>query len=164
MIDMRYINYLKTLIFILLLIPVTAISQDCDNHHTEGDCRYDLQRGYTLYSQSKSVSMSPLDTVELNIVFYGQKDYILSFCTHKKMYPIHFVLKDQQTGQILYDNKEDKYLESLGVGFDVTKALIIRIDVLARQSSEEEIKDNLGCLGFLIQYKKYAKKKVQLQM
>lgn len=164
MIDMRHINYIKTLVFLLLLIPVTAISQDCDNHHLEGDCRYDLQRGHKFYSQSKSVSISPLDPVELNIVFYGQKDYILSFCTHKKMYPIHFVLKDQQTGQIIYDNEEDKYLESLGVGFDVTKSLIIHIDVLARQSTEEEIKGNVGCLGLLIQYKNYPKKKVQIQM
>ncbi len=161
---MRHNNYIKTLGFLLLLIPVTVISQDCNDHHTEGDCRYDLQRGYKLYSQSKSVSMSPLDSVELNIVFYGQKDYILSFCTHKKMYPIHFVLEDQQTGQVLYDNEEDKYLESLGVGFDVTKSLIINIEVLARQSTEEEIKGNVGCLGLLIQYKNYAKKKVQLQL
>jgi hypothetical protein len=146
------------------MMPVTALSQDCENHHTEGDCRYDLQRGHKLYSQSKSITLSPLDTAELNVVFYGQKDYILSFCTHKKMYPVHFVLEDQQTGQILYDNEEDKYLESLGVGFDVTKSLIIRIDVLARQSTEEEIKNNVGCVGLLIQYKNYPKKKVQLQM
>lgn len=108
--------------------------------------------------------MSPLDTVEFNIVFYGQKDYILSFCTHQKMYPVHFVLIDQQTKQVLYDNKEDKYLESLGLGFDVTKSLIIKVEVLARLSTEEEIKENIGCLGLLIQYKKYPKKKVQLQM
>ena len=161
---MRQINTIRILVFLTILIPLNALSQNCDNHHTEGDCRYDIQRGHKLYSQSKSISMSPLDTIELNIVFYGQKDYILSFCTHKKMYPIHFILEDQQTGQILYDNEEDRYLESLGVGFDVTKSLIIKIDVLARQSTEDEIKENLGCLGLLIQYKNYEKKKVQLQM
>ncbi len=147
-----------------IYFPVQLLSQECENHHTEGDCRYDLQRDHKLYSQSKSISLSPLDTVELNIVFYGQKDYILSFCTHKKMYPIHFVLIDQQTEQVLYDNEEDKYLESLGLGFDVTKSLIIKVDVLARESTEEEIKENVGCLGLLIQYKNYPKKKVQLQM
>lgn len=162
--DMRQINTIRFLVILTLLIPLKALSQNCDNHHTEGDCRYDIQRGHKLYSQSKSITMSPLDTVELNIVFYGQKDYILSFCTHKKMYPIHFILEDQQTGQILYDNEEDRYLESLGVGFDVTKSLVIKIDVLARQSTEEEIKENLGCLGLLIQYKNYDKRKVQLQM
>jgi hypothetical protein len=149
---------------LLLFLPGRLISQSCENHHTEGDCRYDIQKGFKIYSQSHSVTMSPLDTIELNVVFYGQKDYILSFCTHKKMYPIHFVLIDQQTMQVLYDNEEDKYLESIGLGFDVTKSLIIKVDVLARESSEEEIKGNLGCLGLLIQYKNYPSKKVQLQM
>ena len=150
--------------FLLLLLPFYAHSQECELHHTEGDCRYDLQKSYKIYSQSKSVTMSPLDTIELNIVFYGQKDYMLSFCTHRKMYPIHFVLIDQQTEQVLYDNEDDKYLESLGVGFDVTKSLIIKVNVLARESTEEEIKENLGCLGLLIQYKNYPNKKVRLQM
>lgn len=161
---MKLIRQSHILVIFLLLVSYYSRSQDCVNHHIEGDCRYDLQRGFNIYSQSKSLSMSPLDTVELNMVFYGQKDYILSFCTHRKMYPIHFILIDQQTQQTLYDNKEDKYLESLGVGFDVTKSLIIKVDVLARESSEEEIKENVGCLGLLIQYKNYPKKKVQLQM
>ena len=161
---MKLTRQSNILVILLLLVPFYSLSQDCENHHTEGDCRYDLQKGFKIYSQSKSVSLSPLDTVELNMVFYGQKDYVLSFCTHRKMYPIHFVLIDQQTQQILYDNEEDKYLESLGVGFDVTKSLTIKVDVLARESTEEEIKENIGCLGLLIQYKNYPKKKVQLQM
>lgn len=152
------------LLSLILLIPFLAASQHCENHHYEGDCRYDLRKDHKVYSQSKSVTMSPLDTAEFNIIFYGQKDYILSFCTHKKMYPIHFVLIDQQTGQVLYDNEEDKYLESLGLGFDVTKSLIIKVDVLARLSTEEEINNNIGCVGLFIQYKNYPKKKVKLQM
>jgi hypothetical protein len=156
-----YIHFLAAL---FLILPGRLISQNCENHHTEGDCRYDIQKGFKIYSQSHSVTMSPLDTIVLNVVFYGQKDYILSFCTHKKMYPIHFVLIDQQTMQVLYDNEEDKYLESIGLGFDVTKSLIIKVDVLARESNEEEIKGNLGCLGLLIQYKNYPSKKVTLQM
>lgn len=161
---MKQTLHIPILAFLLFLVPLNIFSQDCDNHHTEGDCRFDIQRGYKIYSQSKSVSMSPLDTIEMYMVFYGQKDYMLSFCTHRKMYPIHFVLIDQQTNQVLYDNEEDKFLESIGVGFDVTKSLLIKIDVLARESTEEEIEGNIGCLGLLIQYKNYPKKKVRLQM
>ena len=151
------------MISIMIGILPSVLSQNCEFHHQEGDCRYDLERDYEIYSQSKSVSMSPLDTVEMNVVFYGQKDYMLSFCTHRKMYPIHFVLIDSQTGDVLYDNETDRYLESLGVGFDVTKPLTIRINVLARESTEEEIRENVGCLGLLIQYKNYPKKK-QIRM
>ena len=85
------------LAILFLVIPIQLQSQDCEYYHRDGDCRYDIQKGYKIYSQSHSTSMTPLDTIELNAVFYGQKDYILSFCTHKKMYPIHFVLIDQQT-------------------------------------------------------------------
>lgn len=161
---MKSTRYLPAIVALLIVFPLQLFSQDCMNHHMDGDCRYDIDKGYSIYSQSKSVTLSPLDTVELNAVFYGQKDYMLSFCTHKKMYPIHFMLYDQDTGQLLYDNEDDKYLESLGIGFDATKSLTIKINVLARQSTEEEIKENVGCVGLLIQYKKYPNKKVKINM
>jgi hypothetical protein len=148
----------------LTLIPRSAFAQDCVNYHELGDCILDRQKGYRIYSQSKSVAMSPLDTVELDIVFYGQKDYILSFCAHKKMYPIHFTLVDPESKQVLYDNTNDRYIESLGVGFDVTKSLAITIQALARESSEEEVENNVGCVGLLIQYKNYPERKVKLKM
>ena len=161
---MKYIRYIQILTLALFLIPLGSFAQDCVNYHDVGDCMLDKQKGFKVYSQSKSVSMSPLDTVELNIVFYGQKDYILSFCAHSKMYPIHFQLIDQGSKQVLYDNTNDRYIESIGLGFDVTKSLTIQLDVLARKASEEEIEDYTGCMGLLIQYKNYEKRKVNLKM
>lgn len=161
---MKLIRNIQILSLLVLFVPGTLMAQDCDNHHIEGDCRFDLQKGYNSYSQSHSTPMSPKDTVEMNVIFYGQKDYILSFCTHRKLYPVHFTLIDQQTKEVLYDNAEDDFLESLGLGFDVTKSLIIKVNVLARKSTDEEIEENVGCLGFLIQYKNYPKKKVNLQL
>ena len=161
---MRLIRNIQLLALVLLLVPGQVKSQDCDRHHLEGDCRFDLQRGYKSYSQSHSTSISPKDSVEMNVIFYGQKDYILSFCTHRNLYPIHFVLIDQQTKEVLYDNMEDDFLESLGLGFDVTRSLIIKVNVLARKSTDEQIREMVGCIGFLVQYKNYPKKKVNLQL
>ena len=161
---MKLIEKTKILALLLLILPGQLIAQNCDQHHLDGDCQYDLQKGYKVYSQSHSTQISALDTVELNVVFYGQKDYIISFCTHKNLYPIHFVLIDQQTGDVLYDNEGDKYIESLGLGFDVAKPLTIRVDVIARKSTEEQIQEKIGCIGLLIQYKNYARKKVKLQI
>jgi len=161
---MKYLRYLQLLTLGIFLLPLSLPAQDCVDYHEVGDCMLDRQKGFKVYSQSKSMSMSLLDTVELNIVFYGQKDYILSFCAHRKMYPIHFVLLDQESEQVLYDNANDKFIESLGVGFDVTKSLTMKVDVLARKASEEEIENFLGCMGLLIQYKNYEKKKVNLKM
>jgi hypothetical protein len=161
---MKNIRQITLLTFLTAACSLAGIAQDCVDYHELGDCILDRQKGYKVYSQSKSVSLSPKDTAELNVVFYGQKDYILSFCAHKKMYPIHFVLVDPQTKQVLYDNAGDKYIESLGLGFDATRTLLIRVDVLARKASEEEIRDYLGCLGLLIQYKNYEEKTVNLKM
>ena len=161
---MKLIRNIRILSILVLFFPGFLMAQDCDQHHIEGDCRFDLQKGYKSYSQSHSASISPKDTIEMNVIFYGQKDYILSFCTHRKLYPVHFTLIDQQSKEVLYDNKEDDFLESLGLGFDVTKSLIIKVSVLARKSSDQEIEENVGCLGFLIQYKNYPKKKVNLQL
>ncbi|MCK4748956.1 MAG: hypothetical protein KAT15_18015 [Bacteroidales bacterium] len=158
---MKDVRTVPILVVLFLFTASQLIGQNCETHHTDGDCRYDLKKGFEVYSQSHSVTLSQLDTIEINAVFYGQKDYILSFCTHKKMYPIHFILIDQQTKQVLYDNEEDNYLESLGLGFNVTKSLIIKVDVLARGLSEEEIKENPGCLGLLIQYKNYPNNKAK---
>ena len=161
---MKYIRHIQLIFVLLVISPLTLMAQDCVDYHKLGDCMMDRQKGYKVYSQSKSVSMSPTDTVEFNIVFYGQKDYIFSFCTHAKLYPVHFVLIDPESGDVLYDNAKDKYIESLGIGFDVTKSLTIKVDVVARRASEEEIENNVGCLGLYIQYRNYTKKKVNLQM
>ena len=126
---MKRTRNIQLLVLLCLILPVELMSQDCNRHHIEGDCRFDLQRGYKSYSQSHSTRISPKDTVEMNVVFYGQKDYIISFCTHRKMYPVHFRIYDEQNGDLLYDNADDKYLEVLGLGFDVAKSVIIKVDV-----------------------------------
>jgi len=161
---MKLIRKIQVVAVLFLIIPGHLFSQNCATHHLDGDCHNDVQKGYKVYSQSHSTQISALDTVEMSIVFYGQKDYILSFCTHKNLYPIHFVLIDEQTKEVLYDNEEDKYLESLGLGFDVAKPMILRVNAIARLSNDEEINDKIGCLGLLIQYKNYSRKKVQLQL
>ena len=139
-------------------------SQDCITYHEVGDCIMDRDKAYKIYSQSRSAVISATDTIEFSVVFYGQKDYICSFCTHQKFYPVNFRLIDPDTREVLYDNKDDNYIESLGVGFDVTKTLIIQVSVLARKAKPEEIKDYLSCIGLLMQYKNYPDKKVNLQM
>jgi hypothetical protein len=161
---MNRVREISMYLVLLIFVPKAVMAQDCVDYHRLGDCMMDRQRGYEIYSQSKSVGMSPTDTLKFNLVFYGQKEYIFSFCTHAKLYPIHFVLIDQDSGDVLYDNVNDGYIESLGMGFVVTKSLTIQVDVVARKASEEEITDYLGCLGLLIQYRNYPRKRINLQV
>ena len=81
---MKYIRHIQSLFVLLVIAPMYLMAQDCVDYHKLGDCMMDRQKGYKLYSQSKSVGMSPIDTVEFNVVFYGQKDYKTrsSFCNN----------------------------------------------------------------------------------
>ena len=151
-------------LFIWFISASVGWSQECTTYHEIGDCIMDRNKEYKIYSQSRSAVITPNDTIEFSIVFYGQKDYICSFCTHQKFYPVNFRLIDPDTREILYDNKEDNFIESLGIGFDVTRTMIIKVNVLARKATPEEIQEYAGCIGLLLQYKNYPDKKVNLQM
>ncbi len=150
--------------YIYSLPCLIANSQECATYHEVGDCIMDRNKEFRIYSQSRSAVISVTDTAEFSIVFYGQKDYLCSFCTYQKFYPVNFRLLDPDTREVLYDNKDDNYIESLGIGFDITKTMIIQVNVLARKATPEEIKDYLSCIGLLLQYRNYPEKKVKLQM
>jgi len=150
-------------IIALIFIPINSFTQECLEYYREGDCTMDINRSYKIYSQSKSFMMSPLDSVDLNIVMYGQKDYIFSFCTHAKLYPIHFRFIDPETQKILYDNLSDNFIESVGMGFNVTRNLTVRINLLARRATDNEISEKIGCVGMLIQYKNYFAERRHVQ-
>jgi hypothetical protein len=146
----------KWLLTCLLLIATAALfGQDCVDYHRSAGCNMDRQRGYKIYSQSKSAVITVKDTIEFNIVFYGQKDYIFSFCTRQDLYPIHFRLIDPASRDVLYDNANDRYIESLGIGFDTTRSLAVQITVLADKARQAELEDDVGCIGLLMQYRSY---------
>lgn len=139
---------------IVLMMQGTA-AQDCTNFQKKGDCTMDRQKGWRVYSQSKSSTIESGQVVEFNLVFYGQKNYVMSFCTSHHLYPLHFRLLDPGSREVLYDNASDRYLGSLEVGFDVTKSLLIEVGVLAGTAASEEQKSEPGCIGLLIQYENY---------
>ncbi len=151
---------ISNLLFVKLLLlssPVLLHGQDCETFFKQGDCHMDLQKGYKIYSQSRGYPITTRDTLEMNVVFYGQKDYIFTFCTGKEMYPLHFRIFDPETEFLIYDNQEDRFIESLGIGFDVTKNLKLLINVLGETNNSGGQLDYSGCLGILFQYKSYGK-------
>jgi len=144
-------------IFILIGISITAIpflsAQDCPDFLDSPFCTMNRQRGYRPYSQSKSVYVALNDTVELNIVFYGQKDYILSFCSIREFFPVNFRLLDPSSRKIFYDNVEDKYIESLQVGFETTKSVIVQFVAIGDKNITGNRRNPKDCIGLLIQYR-----------
>lgn len=143
------------LAFFYLLVPLQIWPQVCTDYHEQGDCMMDRDRAYKKYSQSKSVLITIHDTIELNIIFYGQKDYILSFCTDKLLYPVHFWFINPSTGEVIYDNAQDKYIGSLNIGFETMKPIKVQMNVLGKTAGNKDLNKYTGCVGLLIQYKDY---------
>ena len=152
---MKTLKIIFILAFLYLLVPLQIWSQECTNYHELGDCIMDRDRAYKKYSQSKSVLITIHDTVELNLIFYGQKDYILSFCTDKLLYPVHFWFKDPSTGEVLYDNSQDNYIGSLNIGFEAMRPIKVQMNVLGKTAGNKDLNNYTGCVGLLIQYKDY---------
>ena len=151
----RKLSLVFVAIFIFL-VPFTVTGQDCSESYKNGDCKMDVHKGYKTFSQSRGYTVTPKDTVELNVVFYGQKDYIFTFCTDKELYPIHYQIIDSETGTLIYDNKEDRYIESLVIGLDVTKNLTFKINALASLETIPVETTRSGCLGVFFQYRSYG--------
>jgi hypothetical protein len=143
---------------VLLFLMGSAFAQQCEKSHKDGDCQMVQERGFKSLSQSGGYYLSTQDSLELNVVFYGQKDYILSFCTEKELYPIHYKIYETDSKTLLYDNQDDRFIETLEMGMDVTRKLTFRIKVLANLAGEEVSGEGSGCLGVFIQYKNYPNK------
>ena len=145
---------LLTLLF-MLSFSLFGFGQFCADFHKTGDCRKDLAPNFRYYSQSRSDLIKVGFTVKYDIVFYGEREYLMSFCTMKNFYPVHFKLIDGLTEEVFYDNKEDEYLESIGFAVEKTRRILVEIEILAHQANDEEIEESYPCLGMFIQFRGY---------
>jgi len=152
---MKYLNKLQVLGILFFIFPSYLQGQGCEKKYEEGDCRMELQKGYRVYSQSGGYYVNARDTLDLNVVFFGQKEYIFTFCADRELYPLHFMIYDPMTGSLVYDNREDRYIESMAIGFDVTRNLLLRITAVGELISDGGHEVASGCLGVLFQYRNY---------
>ena len=118
-----------------------------------------------IYMQPKHTKVGINDTLTYNVVFYGGRDYIISFCTDQIYYPINIRLLQPETRKVLYDNATDDYLESIGVGVYNTQNLVLEVILMANKLGKEKIKSNdQVCLGMILQWKKLLSKSNKLYL
>ena len=150
---MKMFKKVLLLLIILMAFAVTGLTQDCADYLKTSDCKTDVVPSFVYYSQSRSDVFKVGKPIKYNVVFYGQKEYMISFCTWAKFYPIHFKLVDETSGRTLYDNERDEYVESVGFAVENTKMLVVEVEILAENATEKEIKREYPCVGMLIQSK-----------
>jgi len=153
---------IKVILFIISLFSSISYSQDCTesfNYYKYVNCSKCIDRNYNIYAEPKNIEIGINDTLKYNIMLYGNRDYIVSFCANELYYPIHIKLLSQETKQVIYDNALDGYIESIGVGFYNNQNLTVEVTLLANDIGKErkDIKEKI-CVGMILQWKKISYK------
>ena len=105
-----------------------------------------------MYHQSTSLSAFANKTVKAKLTLLGNREYLITLCTEKRFYPIHYKIIDEKEDKVLYDNQQDDYLESIGFILDRTRNVIIEAEALAEKAKLED-RVYPKCIGIYIQYR-----------
>lgn len=149
---------LKSIVVVLFFLVMSdLLAQNCSDFHlrTRSDCAEFSYGEWNIYGQSKSALVELNSKVSLQVIFYGGKDYAISFCSDRKLYPIHYRLIEAETKKVIFDNEEDNYVTGVKFGVSDTKAIIIEVTALGK--SKKTLEPVVGCLGIRINWKKTAK-------
>lgn len=154
---MKRISFFGFIIFLSLISMMESHGQNCKKFHLYGKCMQYPGPYYKIEGQSRSNVIGVGDKLIYNVVFYGERTYKLIFCTSDMFYPVHFVLRDNQTRDMIYDSAKDDYPETVELNIDNTRRIFVEVSVLAHYTKEQFTEDYFGCLGFLIHWKPIGK-------
>lgn len=149
-------------IFLLVSLLFTssglkAQRDDCKKFHLYGECRQYPGAKFKYDGQSRSNIIGVGDQLIYSLVLYGEKQYKIYFCTSEAFKPIHVKLMNGETGEEMYDNKVDEYIDNLTLNIDKTQRVKVSVEILADDMTAEEKLEYFGCIGMLLQVKKTAK-------
>ena len=143
---------MKIIVYSILLVLLSSIGygQDCTSYH-QYHCSY---ADYTFFysRQSKSIQFHKGQSSEIQFIAYGGKEYYLAVCGSQKLDKIRFrIIEDNAGRNILFDNADNAYSESINFTNEVTRNMIIQLS--AAKGTAREAKDT-GCAGVVIQIQK----------
>jgi hypothetical protein len=102
----------------------------------------------------KHISINIKDTLTYNVVFKGNRDYIISFCADQMYYPLNIRLFETATNKEIYDNAKIDYKGSIKVGIFNTQNIIIKLTLLANQTDTGKYRRKDVCVGMILQWRK----------
>jgi hypothetical protein len=142
----------------IVLTAFSAFSQ-CETYYNKINCRPSPQeaKDMVLSSQSKGVMLEAQQTYTFQITLFRNMDYRIIFCAPRKFLPIHYVLTEKESGSVLFDNKDDDYIESIGFTTENTMIVEVKVTLLAKGAKFSDFRDNRTCFGMPILYRKVPK-------
>ena len=134
-----------------------VLAQNCNKFHLYGACMQYPGPNYKIDGQSRSNVIGVGDKLVYNVIFYGDRNYKLFFCCTDIMMPVHYILTDSETGDLIYDSNKDNNLETIELNIEKTRRIMLEISVLGTHSGKENVQELLGCVGMLIYYRPVEK-------
>jgi len=152
---------MKYILFAAILFSNTSFVEaqrnNCKKFHLYGSCMEFTGIDFKYDNQSRSNIIGFGDKLTYRMVFYGERQYKIHFCTSEGFYPIHFKVFDSNSMKLFYDNEKEEYTDKITLNISSTQSLLIEISVLASESSDELKMNFLGCLGMLVEWKPQEK-------
>lgn len=153
---MKLLRYML-IIGCVALFKQNTNGQGCYNFHSTRSCVSRPEDGFKTYGQSESALLLKDSTVTLPVIFYGNKDYVVTVCTERGFFPVHFVIRNTETGKVFYDNMEDNYFESVGFTVQHPRKCVFEVTLLAKDVEPSDFGDSQACVGINIQWRRAGK-------
>lgn len=153
----------KTIFILIGLLSASGHSQVCNdyNNFTQFvNCRKCINSYYKIYMEPKHTSVAINDTLKYNVVFQGNRDYIISFCADQIYYPLNIRLFEPITKRKLYDNTSGDYKQSIKVGINNTQNILVEVIFLADQVNKNKAINKNACVSFIMQWRKLKKNRI----
>ncbi len=156
-------NKYKIIFFFIGFLSASGQSQVCNDYNNYSqfvNCRKCINSYYKIYMKPKHTLVAIDDTLKYNVVFQGNRDYIISFCADQMFYPLNIRLSEPETRKKLYDNASGDYKESIKVGINNTQNILIEVIFLADQVSKDKTIKRNACVSIILQWRKLKKNRI----
>ena len=143
---------LKLIVVLLfnLWFSLTIYSQGCRDFIKTKNFNISNPGTYLIYGQSRSESVEVRKTYNFEIVFYGQKEYLLGIATEERFEPVHFRIIENQSHKVLYDNQKYQYKATVNFFIEKTQNITIEVTIIASDEDASLSKNIMTCLGIKI--------------
>ena len=147
------------LLIVIVLAAKTVTFAQCYEYYLSYHCRPTPfeAKDMNLSSQSKSAYIEAYKTYSFQMTLFRKMDYRIIFCAVERFYPVHYVLKDKNTGMVLFDNQTDEYVQSFSVSVEETIPVIAEVTLLANKAEFKDLRKDRTCLGIGIMYRRIPK-------
>ncbi len=146
------------LLFISIIVTCIGLTQSygqkCNEFHKSKNCKVEDIDDFKLSSLSRSHYLQVGKTVTYEVVLYGKKEIIIQCCTEDRYYPLRFRLISSVNGDIIYDNKYDKYINSISLALDRTELVSIEISFVSTDEIKNILQGTKACIGLAIYMEK----------